>query len=469
MADPRAFTLAAPPSDFLHAASVEALLAETSPPSLEDVARVVDEALTLRGLKPEQAAVLLNAGADAEPLIFQAAGTIKNCIYGGRVVLFAPLYLSNLCSNNCLYCSFRRDNRTLERKTLTLDEVAQQVRLLADMGHRRILLESGEVLGPDPMDTVVPAIETIYSTRTPKGSIRRINVNVAATTVENYRRLKASGIGTYQLFQETYHRPTYATMHPSGPKADFDYHLTAMDRAMEAGIDDVGLGVLFGLHDYKFEVLSMLYHAQHLEEAFGVGPHTLSVPRLRPADGVDLVPPHPVSDAEFKRIVAVLRLAVPYTGLILSTREAPELRNELLGLGISQMSAASATQPGGYQQGISAGGQFKTADQRSVDEVVRDICKLGYLPSFCTACYRTGRTGKEFMHLAKPGDIQKICRPNALLTFEEYLHDFASPGTRAVGSQIIAQQVELIEGSGARRNTERLLERVAAGARDVYV
>lgn len=448
---------------------IRRLLELTSAPGPGEVQAVVEEALELRGLTPEQATVLLLADAEGEHLIFEAAARIKDRIYGNRIVLFAPLYLSNLCSNDCLYCSFRRDNRQLARKVLSMSELADQVRILEDMGHRRILLESGEVPRDDQLDYILAAIETIYATRTDRGSIRRINVNIAATTVEDYARLKAAGIGTYQLFQETYHRPTYALMHPSGPKHDYDYHLGAMDRAMQAGIDDVGLGVLFGLHDYRFEVLAMLMHAEYLEDAYGVGPHTVSVPRFRPADGTDFAPPHPVTDAQFKRIVAVLRLAVPYTGIILSTREAPELRNELLSLGVSQMSAASATEPGGYQRGPQAGGQFRTADHRSLDTVVQDICKLGYLPSFCTSCYRTGRTGEQFMHLAKPGDIQKLCRPNALVTFEEYLEDYASPETRELGREVISHQLEQIEQESVRSGTERMIERVKSGERDIYI
>ncbi len=457
-----------PTTDFINKERIEQILWRAARPSLKEVEAVVEHALGLKGLDPEQAAILLQADQEGEELIFDAANKVKNGIYGGRVVLFAPLYLSNVCSNNCLYCSFRRDNREIERRVLTLDEVAEQVRTLENMGHKRILVESGEHPSGNHIDYVIKAIETIYATRVGRGSIRRVNVNVAATTVENYRRLKGAAIGTYQLFQETYHRPSYAMMHPSGPKADYDYHLTAMDRAMEAGIDDVGVGALFGLYDFKFEVLALLCHAAHLESRFGVGPHTISVPRFRPAQGVAFAPPYQVSDDDFKRLVAVLRLAVPYTGIILSTREGAEMRNELLSLGVSQMSAASCTSPGGYKQGETADGQFSTADHRSLDEVIKDICKLGYLPSFCTACYRRGRTGATFMDLAKPGDIQEMCRPNALLTFQEYLEDYASEETREAGETLVEEQTCHIGRDSVRKTTKARLDRIKHGDRDIY-
>jgi len=431
--------------------------------------RIIRKALDLRGLAPEEAAVLLaseDPGVRAE--LFGAAGRIKDAIYGNRVVFFAPLYVSNYCSNNCLYCGFRRDNRTIVRRQLDQAEVAAQVCILERMGHKRLLVECGESPGRSPIDYVLETIRTIYSTREGNGSIRRVNVNIAATTVDDYRMLKAAGIGTYQLFQETYHRPTYRLMHPDGPKSDYDWHLTAMDRAMEAGIDDVGLGVLFGLYEYRFEVLGLLFHALHLEQRFGVGPHTISVPRWRPAPGLDFVPPHPVSDDDFRKLVAILRLAVPYTGMILSTRESPTMRDELLGLGISQISAASATSPGGYSEGEGAREQFCVADHRSVDEVVSAVCRLGYLPSFCTACYRRGRTGEKFMSLAKPGEIQEMCRPNAILTFKEYLVDYASPDTRRVGEDAIQAQLSLLENATLRCETERRLALIEAGGRDLF-
>ncbi|MGI5836609.1 MAG: [FeFe] hydrogenase H-cluster radical SAM maturase HydG, partial [Chloroflexota bacterium] len=326
----------------------------------------------------------------------------------------------------------------------------------------------GESPGRSPIDYVVESIGTVYSVREGGANIRRVNVNIAATEVEHYRRLKAAGIGTYQLFQETYHQPTYALMHPDGPKADYDWHLTALDRAMEGGIDDVGMGVLFGLYDYRFEVLGLLLHAMHLEKTFGVGPHTISVPRWRPAVGVQFTPPHEVSDADFKKLVAILRLSVPYTGMILSTRESPEMRDELFDLGISQISAASATSPGGYREDAEARDQFVVSDHRSVDEMVASSCRSGYLPSFCTACYRQGRTGEAFMKLAKPGDIQDLCRPNAMLTFKEYLVNYASSSTRDVGEQMIRAQLAQIESDSLRDETERRLGLIEQGARDLY-
>lgn len=450
-------------------AAIADALARAAHPEPERVREVVDVALELRGLGLDQAAVLLQAEPEQLPLIFEAARRVKDAIYGGRIVLFAPIYLTSACTNNCLYCSFRRDNRSLRRKSLSLDEVAEQVRLLQSMGHKRLLVEAGESISNRFVDYVTSAIETIYSTRVGNGSIRRVNVNIAATTVDNYRQLKAAGIGTYQLFQETYHRETYGVVHPSGPKSDYHYHLTAMDRAMEAGIDDVGIGALFGLYDYRFETLAVLQHARYLEDRFGVGPHTISVPRWRPAAGTDFVPAHRVSDLDFKRLVSVLRLAVPYTGIILSTRERAEMRDELLSFGVSQISAASSTSPGGYcGEQEDNRRQFATADQRSLDEVVREICRRGYLPSFCTACYRRGRTGEAFMELAKPGDIQGICRPNALLTFQEYLLDYASEETRKVGEQLIRQQLEEIQNPALRLNTQRRLDEISGGKRDVY-
>ncbi|MCL6639444.1 MAG: [FeFe] hydrogenase H-cluster radical SAM maturase HydG [Firmicutes bacterium] len=436
---------------------------------------IVEKAARLKGLAPEEAAVLLQA-EDAELLekVYRTARDIKERIYGRRLVFFAPLYISNYCVNNCLYCGYRRDNGFVRRK-LTIPEIMEEVKVLENMGHKRIALECGEDPGHCPVDYVVEAIEAIYSVKERNGSIRRINVNIAAATVEDYRRLKEAGIGTYILFQETYHRPTYALMHPSGPKTDYDWHACAMDRAMEAGIDDVGLGVLFGLYDYKYEVLAMLLHALHLEEAFGVGPHTISVPRLRPAQGVDLTTfPYLVSDAEFKKIIAVLRLAVPYTGMILSTRERAGFRDELLSVGISQLSAGSCTGVGGYQaakeKGPAGDGapQFHVEDQRSLDEVIRSVCRSGYIPSFCTACYRSGRTGDRFMALAKTGQIQNVCQPNAILTFGEFLQDYASPETRQAGEEAIARHLEYINSPAVKREARHRLEQINEGARDLF-
>ena len=439
--------------------------------SREEVLACLKKAGEAQGLEPEEAAALLQVeDPDLRGEVFQAARGVKMKIYGKRLVLFAPLYLSNYCVNNCRYCGFRRDNRSIPRKRLSPEEIRNQVQELENLGHKRLLIECGESSLAD-MDYVEEAIATIYGTKSANGEIRRVNVNIAATTVDHYRRLKAARIGTYQLFQESYHRATYEALH-EGPKRDYERQILALDRAQEAGIDDVGLGVLFGLYDHKFEVLALLYHARHLEETFGVGPHTISVPRFRPAPGVDFRLSHPVSDEEFKKLVAVLRLSVPYTGMIISTRESAELRAEAFSLGISQASAGSRTSPGGYgakggEEGeVSA--QFQTADHRSPDEVIRSICELGYLPSFCTACYRRGRTGKGFMDMAKPGDIQHLCGPNAVLTFKEYLLDYATEETRQVGEETLAHHLEDISTPGLKEKTRGRIQEMEKGKRDLY-
>jgi len=440
--------------------------------SREEVLACLAKAGEARGLDPEEAALLLQAeDPDLVGEVFQAARGVKMKIYGNRIVLFAPLYLSNDCVNNCCYCGFRRDNRSIPRKRLSPEEIRDQVQQLENLGHKRLLIECGESSLAD-MNYVEEAIATIYGTRNGRGEIRRVNVNIAATSVEHYRRLKAARIGTYQLFQETYHRATYEALH-EGPKRDYERQILALDRAQEAGIDDVGLGVLFGLYDYKFEVLALLYHARHLEGTFGVGPHTISVPRFRPAPGVDFRLPHPVSDGEFKKLVAVLRLSVPYTGMIISTRESAELRAEAFSLGISQASAGSRTSPGGYganpgEEEGEVSAQFQTADHRSPDEVIRSICELGYLPSFCTACYRRGRTGKAFMDMAKPGEIQHLCGPNAVLTFKEYLLDYAPTETRRVGEEALAHHLEDISNPGLREKTRERIQEMEKGKRDLY-
>ena len=440
--------------------------------SKEEALEVVARAKEARGIEPEEAAALLQTeNPDLIEEILQAARRVKLKIYGKRLVLFAPLYLSNYCVNNCQYCGFRRGNPFISRKRLALEEIREQVIELENLGHKRLLLECGESPLSD-IAFVEKAIATVYATKNGNGEIRRVNVNIAATTVDDYRRLKAAKIGTYQLFQETYHRATYEALH-EGPKRDYERQLFAHDRAQEAGIDDVGLGVLFGLYDYRFEVMSLLYHARHLEKTFGVGPHTISVPRWRPAAGVDFRLLHPVSDLSFKKLVAILRLAVPYTGMIISTRESVEIRTEAFSLGISQTSAGSRTSPGAYgrngeNQGIGQSEQFHVADHRPPDEVIRSICELGYLPSFCTACYRRGRTGKEFMNAAKPGDIQGLCAPNAILTFKEYLLDYAPAETRRAGEQSLHQRMEEVPAGPLREETERRLQKIEDGVRDLY-
>ncbi len=452
---------------------------------------IIAKARESKGLEPEEVADLLAARTDgdgssgvAEGLwdeVYSAARHIKESIYGRRLVLFAPLYISNYCVNNCRYCGYRASNGSLARRRLTRDEIAGEVRLLEALGHKRLALEAGESPVDCPIDYVLDAIRTVYETssRDGRGAIRRVNVNIAATTVEDYARLRQAGIGTYILFQETYHRPTYARMHPSGPKSDYLWHLYAMDRAMAGGVDDVGIGVLFGLYDWRFEVLALLMHARHLEETHEVGPHTISVPRLRPALGVNLESfPHLVSDDDFRRLVALIRLAVPYTGMILSTREKPGFRDEVFGLGVSQISAGSCTGVGGYREEAERAerrdqtpantAQFNVEDRRSPDEIIRDLACSGYIPSYCTACYRQGRTGERFMALAKAGEIKNLCLPNAILTFKEYLLDYASPDTQAVGEEAIRSHLREIAKPEVREEAARRLKRLEAGERDLY-
>jgi 2-iminoacetate synthase len=419
-------------------------------------------------LSLEEIKVLLNL-SDPSRLreMFRLAARVKNEIYGERLVFFAPLYLSNYCVNDCAYCGFQSRQLNLSRRKLTPAEVEAQTRILLAMGHKRVLLECGEDPINNSIDYVVAAMERIY-----QAGIRRINVNIAATTVENYSKLKKADIGTYQLFQETYHRPTYEKLH-RGPKADYDRQLAAPERAFEAGLDDYGLGVLFGLYDYKFEVLSLISHARQLEKKLGVGPHTISVPRFRPAAGVTYRPEYPVSDTDFLKIIAVLRLALPYTGLILSTRESPEIRAKAFEIGISQASAASSTSPGGYRrkerkQWTVDSKQFEVYDERSLAEVIGSVLEQGFLPSFCTACYRRGRTGEKFMELARPGEIHEFCRPNGLLTFAEYLEDYGRNGLYASGYRIINRYLAEIKNETTRRQTQERLRRIEAGERDLY-
>ncbi len=437
------------------------------------VRQVLAKARRLGGLEFDEIAVLMEISDPALTAeMFAAAKAVKEEIYGNRLVLFAPLYISNLCKNECAYCAFRVRNTALVRRSLTQEEIAREVRTIIDQGHKRILLVAGEAYPNNDFSYVLDAIKTIYATRSGRGEIRRVNVNVAPLPVEDYKRLKAAGIGTYQLFQETYHRDTYAQVHTSGAKRDFDYRITCMDRAMEAGIDDVGIGVLFGLYDWKFEVLAMMQHIRHLEEKFGVGPHTISVPRMEPALGSEMAfrPPHPVSDADFKKIVALLRLAVPYTGIIMSTRENAETRRATFELGVSQISAGSRCNPGGYAELGDAADeeQFQLGDHRPLDEVVRDVASLGYTPSFCTACYRLGRTGADFMDLAKPGLIKHHCGPNALSSCMEYLLDYASRETRVVGERHVNHELATMEKS-VRDISTRLVADVQADKRDVFV
>jgi 2-iminoacetate synthase len=436
------------------------------------VREVLARGRELKGLPPGDVSALMNI-SDPELLaeLFETARYVKNEIYGSRLVIFAPLYISNLCTNECLYCAFRVRNREIARRALTQEEIARETKILIDQGHKRVLLVAGESYPREGFSYVLKAIDTVYSTHSGPGEIRRVNVNIAPLTLEEFRELKAAEIGTYQLFQETYHRDVYSRVHVAGAKRDFDWRLTALDRAMQAGIDDCGIGVLFGLTDWRFEIMAMMQHIAHLEARFGVGPHTISVPRLEPALGAPLAehPPHPVSDIDFRKIVAILRITVPYTGIIMSTRESASIRRETFALGVSQISAGSRTNPGGYADGEGATSeQFCLGDHRPLDEVVRDVAKLGYIPSFCTACYRVGRTGADFMDLAKPGEIKYHCEPNALSTFQEYLCDYASPQTRDAGRRLTLNVLNNMDDR-QRRIASGLIEDVDAGKRDVFV
>jgi 2-iminoacetate synthase len=462
--------------DFINDTLIQETLAHAKNPEKSRVLTIIEKAKELHGLSPEEAAILLQCeDHDLIDEIFTTARFIKRSIYGNRLVLFAPLYISNYCSNNCLYCGFRIDNKELKRRALTREEIADEVRMLEREGHKRLLMLCGENHKKSSMDYFLEAIETAYATTTEHGGeIRRINVEIAPQSVEDFRRLKAAKIGTYVLFQETYHHETYKEMHPSGPKADFTWRVTAQDRAMEGGINDVGIGALFGLYDYKYEVMGMLHHAMHLEEVYGVGPHTISIPRLEPALNAPaaITPPKPVSDDEFKKLVAVIRLAVPYTGMILSTRERPELRGEVFDLGISQISAGSRTNPGGYNEDDGEGfkaAQFNLGDTRTLDEVIYDITTKGHIPSFCTACYRLGRVGADFMDMAKPGLIQKFCRTNAILTFKEYLEDYASEHTKEAGIQLIDQLMEETKDTNVKDLLEDRLKKIEDGMHDLYI
>ena len=440
------------------------------------VREVLVKARELKGLTMEEVAVLCCiATPDLADELFMTARQVKEDIYGRRMVLFAPLYISNVCGNDCTYCAFRSANKALPRKALDMEGIRSDVRELVKQGHKRLLMVAGEGYSASRggFDYVLDAIRAVYDVTEQHGHIRRLNVNLAPLTVDEFVRLKQAEIGTYQLFQETYHRDTYAAVHLSGKKRDFDWRATALDRAMQAGIDDVGMGVLFGLHDWRFEILSLMQHIAHLEDAFGVGCHTLSVPRMEPADGSDVSinPPAPVSDDDFRKIIAILRLAVPYTGIILSTRESAAIRRECYALGVSQISAGSRTNPGGYSEGESdeksAAGQFQLGDHRSLDEVIAELASMGFVPSFCTACYRLGRTGQDFMDLAKPGLIKEKCDPNAVTTFLEYLTDYGSESARCAGEAAIACELDRM-GAKTRRNAEKMLAHIRAGKRDVF-
>ncbi|EHK2367723.1 [FeFe] hydrogenase H-cluster radical SAM maturase HydG [Clostridium perfringens] len=438
----------------------------------ELVREIIEKSKSAEGLTPEETAVLLNL-EDKELIeeMFKAARQVKEKLYGKRLVVFAPLYVSNYCVNNCTYCGYKHCNDELKRKKLNKEQLIEEVKVLESLGHKRIALEAGEDPVNAPLDYILDCIKSIYSIKFDNGSIRRINVNIAATTVENYKRLKDAEIGTYILFQETYHKPTYEGLHVSGPKHNYNYHTTAMHRAREAGIDDIGMGVLYGLYDYKYETLAMLMHAMDLEETTGVGPHTLSVPRIRPAENVSLENyPYLVDDEDFKKIVAILRLAVPYAGLILSTREEPGLRDEIIALGVSQVSTGSCTGVGGYSEAYSdpeEKPQFEVGDHRSPVEMIESLMEAGYIPSYCTACYREGRTGERFMDIVKSGELYKICEANALITLKEFIDDYGTDRTREIGDKLIKKSIDEIDNESFRKSVEEKINKISNGTRDL--
>ncbi len=432
---------------------------------------ILEKAAEMKGLSHKEALVLLDCELeDRNQKIYELAERIKQEFYGNRIVMFAPLYLSNYCINGCEYCPYHAKNKHITRKKLTQEEVKREVIALQDMGHKRLALEAGEDPVNNPLEYILECIHTIYGIRHKNGAIRRVNVNIAATTVDDYRKLKEAGIGTYILFQETYHKKQYEKLHPAGPKSNYAYHTEAMDRAMEGGIDDVGLGVLFGLNNYRYDFTGIIMHAEHLEAYKGVGPHTISVPRVRRADDIDPdVFDNGISDEMFEKIVACIRIAVPYTGMIVSTRESEQTRKKVLHLGISQISGGSRTSVGGYYEEETEednSAQFDVSDRRTLEEVVHWLMELGYVPSFCTACYRTGRTGDRFMELLKSKQIVNCCHPNALMTLKEYLEDYASPQTKELGEQLIARELEKIPNENVRKKAGEYIANIQHGERD---
>ncbi|MBR0455175.1 MAG: [Firmicutes bacterium] len=464
--------------EFINDAKIKQTLAfaQAHKDDLELMQVILDKGREYKGLSYAEAATLLECeDPDIIQQIFDLGKEIKEHFYGNRIVMFAPLYLSNYCVNGCVYCPYHGQNKTIPRKKLTQEEIRDEVIALQDMGHKRLAIEAGEHPKENPIEYILESIKTIYSIKHKNGAIRRVNVNIAATTVENYRKLKEAGIGTYILFQETYNKEAYEQLHPTGPKSDYAYHTEAMDRAMEAGIDDVGCGVLYGLNNYKYDFVGMLMHAHHLEKTYGCGPHTISVPRVRPADDIDPDEfDNGVPDDVFKRIVAVLRIAVPYTGMIMSTRESAKTRRECLEIGITQISGGSRTSVGGYADELDEQGkfdsedtaQFDVEDRRTLAEVVDWLIDLGYVPSFCTACYREGRTGDRFMSLLKSGQIANCCQPNAMMTLKEFLMDYASEDTKAKGDALIEEKLSLIPNDKVREVCRQHLKEIEHGNRD---
>ena len=440
--------------------------------NIELIDKILEKAKLGKGLTHIEAAVLLDCdNEEKNQEIFELAKKIKQDYYGNRIVLFAPLYLSNYCVNGCVYCPYHAKNKHITRKKMTQEEIKEEVIALQDMGHKRLAIETGEDPVNNPIEYVLESLKTIYSVHHKNGSIRRANVNIAATTVENYKKLKEAGIGTYILFQETYNKKSYEELHPTGPKHNYAYHTEAMDRAMQGGIDDVGLGVLFGLESYKYEFSALLMHAEHLEAVYGVGPHTISVPRIRKADDIDPSTfDNGIDDDIFAKIVACIRIAVPYTGMIISTRESQKCRERVLNLGVSQISGASKTSVGGYahpeQESEEETAQFDVEDRRSLDEIVKWLMELGYVPSFCTACYREGRVGDRFMEICKEQKIHNFCHPNAIMTLEEYLEDYASPETRKVGEELIDKELKTLGNNKLKCAVEANLDKIKHGERD---
>lgn len=458
--------------EFINDEEIKATLeyADKNKDNIELVDKIIEKAKERKGLNHREASVLL-ACDNKEKIkeIYDLAEQIKKDFYGNRIVMFAPLYLSNYCVNGCLYCPYHLKNKKIPRKKLTQEEVKNEVIALQDMGHKRLAIEAGEDPVNNPIDYILECIKTIYSIKHKNGAIRRVNVNIAATTVENYKKLKDAGIGTYILFQETYHKKSYEYLHPTGPKHNYAYHTEAMDRAMEAGIDDVGIGVLFGLDKYRYEFAGLLMHAEHLEAVHGVGPHTISVPRVKKADDIDPNDfDNSLSDDMFCKITACIRIAVPYTGMIISTRETPKVREEIIRLGVSQISGGSRTSVGGYceEERPHDTEQFDVSDNRTLDEVVNWLMRAGYIPSFCTACYREGRTGDRFMSLCKSGQIQNCCHPNALMTLKEFLVDYASPQTRKIGEELIEKEIDNIGKDKVKEIVRERLKKIENGERD---
>ncbi|MDD3237030.1 MAG: [FeFe] hydrogenase H-cluster radical SAM maturase HydG [Candidatus Gastranaerophilales bacterium] len=446
--------------------------AENNKNNVELIDEILEKAKLAKGLTHKEAAVLLDCQIpEKNQEIFALAKEIKQKYYGNRIVLFAPLYLSNYCVNGCVYCPYHAKNKHIPRKKMTQDEIKEEVIALQDMGHKRLALETGEDPINNPIEYILESIKTIYSIKHKNGAIRRVNVNIAATTVENYKKLKDAGIGTYILFQETYNKKSYEKLHPTGPKHNYNYHTEAMDRAMEGGIDDVGLGVLFGLELFRYEFAALLMHAEHLEASFGVGPHTISVPRIRRADDIDPSTfDNGIDDETFAKIVACIRIAVPYTGMIVSTRESQKCREKVLELGISQVSGGSKTSVGGYahpkneQEEETA--QFDVNDRRTLDQVIKWLMEKGYVPSFCTSCYRNGRTGERFMEICKQQQIHNFCHPNAIMTLKEYLEDYASPATKTVGDELIKKEIDILEVENLKGKVKENVSKIEKGQRD---